>query len=64
MKNSLVTLEPRSAKARNRLANSLNGNPVVVLEQVEDNRVFVASEDRNFCTWILTHNDPHWQVNF
>ena len=64
MKNSLVTLEPRSAKARNRLANSLNGNPVVVLEQVADNRVFVASEDRSWCSWVSIHNDPHWQVNF
>ena len=62
MTQHFVTLEPRSSKARNRLANSMGGNPLVVLEQVDNGKVFVASEDRSFATWINLPSDPNWSI--
>jgi hypothetical protein len=42
----LVTLTPRSAKAKNCLAKCLKGDPVVILEQLRDGEIFVVSHDR------------------
>jgi hypothetical protein len=59
-----VILTPLSPKAKNRLANSLHGNPICSLEQLRDGEIFVASADRNFCTWIKTEGDPDWAFTF
>jgi len=59
-----VKLIPLSAKAKNRLANSLHGNPICSLEQLRDRELFVVSPDRQFCTWILAEGDPHWSYEF
>ena len=64
MTHLFVTLEPRSSKARNRLANSLGGNPLVLIEQIIEGKVFAVSPDRSWCSWISTTSDPHWNVNF
>jgi hypothetical protein len=59
-----VILTPLSPKAKNRLANSLHGNPICSLEQLRDGEIFVASADRGFCTWIKTEGDPDWAFTF
>jgi hypothetical protein len=59
-----VILTPLSPKAKNRLANSLHGNPICSLEQLRDGEIFVTSPDRSFCTWIKTEGDPDWTFTF
>jgi hypothetical protein len=59
-----VILTPLSRKAKNRLANSLHGNPICSLEQLRDGEIFATSPDRSFCTWIKTESDPDWAFTF
>ena len=40
-----VTLTPITAKAKNRLANAMEGDPVVVVEQRKGNDLFCVSRN-------------------
>lgn len=59
-----VRLTPLSPKATNRLANSLDGNPICSLEQMRAGEIFVVSPDGRFCTWIALEGDPDWSFVF
>ena len=59
-----VTLTPISSKAKNRLANQMAGDPVVVVEQRDGNDLFCVSGDGNWCAWVNCLTDPHWAVRF
>jgi hypothetical protein len=59
-----VTLTPISAKAKNRLANQMAGDPVVVVEQRDGNDLFCVSSNRTWCSWINCLTDPNWAVRF
>lgn len=59
-----VTLIPLSSKAKNRLANQMTGNPVVVVEQRDGNDLFCVSSNRNWCSWVNCMDDPNWAVSF
>jgi len=42
-----VTVRPKSSKAKNRLANSMGGNPICIVEQDKgDGMLFLASENQ------------------
>jgi hypothetical protein len=66
-----VRVEPLSAKAKNRLANSMDGNPVCVVEQDTGGELFLAAENRKYFFWVSTRtgtnrfgdkSDSHWEV--
>jgi len=66
-----VTVKPKSSKAKNRLANSMDGNPVCIVEQDSDGELFLASENRKYFFWVSTRtgtnrfgdkSDTHWEV--
>jgi len=66
-----VTVKPLSAKAKNRLANSMDGNPVCVVEQDTGGELFLASANRKYFFWVATRAgvsrfgnkvDIHWEV--
>lgn len=59
----LATLKPKSAKAKNRLANMMDGCPVVIIEQEMGTLRFCVSKNRNWCAWVSTTNDPHWELS-
>jgi hypothetical protein len=59
-----VTLTPISAKAKNRLANQMAGDPVVTVEQTMGTLLFCVSANRTWCSWVETTNDRHWAVHF
>ena len=59
-----VTLTPISSKAKNRLANQMAGDPVVVVEQRDGNDLFCVSADGNWCAWVNCLTDPNWAVRF
>jgi hypothetical protein len=53
-------LIPQSKKARNRLANAMNNEPVVLIEQETATDWFVVSNNRHWCRWVKKHGDPDW----
>ena len=59
-----VTLTPISSKAKNRLANQMAGDPVVVVEQRDGNDLFCVSSNGNWCAWVCCLKDPNWVVHF
>lgn len=60
-----VTVRPKSKKAKNRLANMMNNNPVCIVEQNKgDGTLFLASENGKYFFWVNTqdHCECDWQV--
>ena len=66
-----VKVKPKSKKAINRLANSMGGNPVCIVEQDTGGEVFLASENRKYFFWVSTRegvnrfgdkSDAHWEI--
>ena len=66
-----VIVKPKSSKAKNRLANVMEGNPVCIVEQDTGSELFLVSENRKYAFWVSTRNgtnrfgdkaDSHWEV--
>ena len=66
-----VTVKPKSSKAKNRLANTMEGNPVCVVEQDTGDELFLASANRKYYFWVAVREgtnrfgdkiDKHWEV--
>jgi len=59
-----VTVKPKSRKAKNRLANIMDNNPVCVVEQETSNHMlFLASENKKYFFWVSTNTtDADWEV--
>jgi len=60
-----------SSKAKNRLANLMENNPVCIVEQDTVGELFLASENRKYFFWVSTRTganrfgdktDKHWEV--
>lgn len=66
-----VIVKPKSSKAKNRLANMMESNPVCIVEQDTGSEMFLASENRKYFFWVSTRTgtnsfgdkaDAHWEV--
>ena len=66
-----VVVKPKSSKAKNRLANIMDNNPVCIVEQDTGGELFLVSENRKYSFWISTRSginrfgdkaDLHWEV--
>lgn len=66
-----ITVKPKSSKAKNRLANIMEGNPVCIVEQDTNGELFLVSENRKYCMWVSTRtgtnrfgdkSDAHWEI--
>lgn len=66
-----VTVKPKSSKAKNRLANMMDNNPVCIVEQDTGNELFLASENRKYFFWVSTRTgtnrfgnteDANWEI--
>ena len=66
-----VTVKPISSKAKNRLANTMEGNPVCIVEQDTGGELFLASQNHKYFFWVSTRtgtnrfgnkSDSHWEV--
>ena len=71
MTERTVTVKPKSSKAKNRLANTMEGNPVCVVEQDSGGELFLASANRKYFFWVAVREganrfggkaDAHWEV--
>ena len=69
--NRKVQVKPKSSKAKNRLANIMENNPVCIVEQDTGGELFLISENRKYAFWasirIGTNRfgdkaDAHWEV--
>jgi hypothetical protein len=47
-----VTVRPKSSKAKNRLFNMMENNPVCTVEQECDGDLFLVSENRKYSFWV------------
>jgi hypothetical protein len=66
-----VTVKPKSSKAKNRLANTMDGNPVCFVEQDSGGELFLASANRKYFFWVAVReganrfgnkSDSNWEV--
>ena len=66
-----VIVKPKSSKAKNRLANIMDNNPVCVVEQDTNGELFLVAENRKYSFWVSTRNgicrfgdkaDAHWEI--
>ena len=71
MNERTITVKPLSAKAKNRLANSMDGNPVCFVEQDTGGELFLASANRKYFFWVAVREgtnrfgdvaDRNWEV--
>jgi hypothetical protein len=56
-----VTVKAISSKAKNRLANLMGGDPVCVVEQNSNGRLFLASSNGKNYFWI-SPKDSDWII--
>jgi len=61
METAFVT--PKSKKAKNRLANMMEGNDECIIEQIKGNKVFLASMNKKYFFWVNITNDSDWSVD-
>ena len=66
-----VIVKPKSSKAKNRLANIMEGNPVCIVEQDTGGELFLASANRKYFMWVSTRtgtnrfgdkSDRDWEI--
>jgi len=60
-----VTVIPKSKKAKNRLANMMDNNPICIVEQDKgDGMLFLASENQKYFFWVNTEDfwECDWEV--
>ena len=66
-----VKVKPKSSKAKNRLANTMENNPVCIVEQDTGGELFLAAENRRYFFWVSTRegvnrfgdkSDAHWEI--
>jgi len=66
-----VIVKPQSSKAKNRLFNMMENNPVCIVEQDTGGELFLASENRKYFFWVSTRtgtnrfgdkSDKDWEI--
>jgi hypothetical protein len=55
--NRKVQVKPKSSKAKNRLANIMENNPVCIVEQDTGGELFLVSENRKYAFWTSTRTE-------
>ena len=62
MKKRFVTVEPVSARAKNRFVNIMNSFHSCEVEQEKDNLLFLASINRKYFMWLPREGNEHWKI--
>jgi len=55
-------VKPVSKKAKNRLANMMEGNDECIIEQIKGDKVFLASMNQKYFFWANLQKDSDWIV--
>lgn len=64
MTTEVVQVKPLSTKAKNRLANLMDGDPWCVVENKQGDTLFLASKNRRYFFWVGLNGlpDPNWEL--
>lgn len=60
--NKHAKVIPISKKAKNRLANLMNGTQDCHVEQENETQVFLASINKKYFFWVNKVNDENWLI--
>jgi len=61
-KKKFINVQPKSSKAKNRFANQMDSLHAMEVEQEIDNKLFVASINRQYFMWIPKCGNEHWEI--
>ena len=60
-----VTVKPKSSKSKNRLINTMENNPVCIVEQDKgDGMLFLASQNQKYLFWVNVSEDCQWETEW
>jgi len=60
--NPQMIVIPKSNKAKNRLVNLMNSDPIITVEQETPTQFFCASSNQRNFFWVNKTNDSHWNI--
>ena len=58
----MTRVVPLSNKAKNRLINTMGGDPAIRIEQRLGTKVFFVSANGKYCAWVDLSGDPNWDI--
>ena len=61
-KRKFVNIIPKSSKAKNRFVNIMQSLHAMEVEQETDDKLFLVSINRMYCTWVPKEGNEHWEV--
>ncbi len=62
VKKKFVNVEPISSAAKNRFVNIMNSFHACEVEQETDDKLFLVSINRQYCTWVPKEGNEHWEI--
>jgi len=62
MKKKFVSVTPLSSRAKNRFINIMDNFHSCEVEQETENKFFLVSLNRQYCSWIQKTGNEHWKV--
>jgi len=61
-KKQFINIKPKSSKAKNRFANIMQSLHAMEIEQETDDKLFLASINRQYFMWIPKQGNEHWEI--
>ena len=61
-KTEFICVKPKSSKAKNRFVNIMNSFHAMEVEQETDDKLFLVSINRMYCTWVPKTGNEHWEI--
>jgi len=61
-KKKFINVQPKSSKAKNRFVNQMGSLHAMEVEQEMDDKLFVASINRQYFMWIPKCGNDHWEI--
>ena len=62
VKKQFVNVIPLSSKAKNRFVNIMQSLHAMEVEQEKDDKLFLVSINRQYCTWVPKSGNEHWKI--
>ena len=59
---STVMVKPKSRRAKNKFANMLKGNPVVIVDRDTPVMMHLKAQTNDYWFWVDKINDSHWEI--
>ena len=61
-KKKFINVQPKSSKSKNRFVNQMGSLHAMEVEQEMDDKLFVASINRQYFMWIPKCGNEHWEI--